>query len=62
LKPPFSKDPLMKITARVVGRAKTDPNKRVVVDHKHLRDADFSGRELMKFTDVFNGLFYGSGS
>jgi hypothetical protein len=42
----------MKWSARVVGQIDIDPNKLVTVDHVHLREADYSGRALMKFTSI----------
>jgi hypothetical protein len=39
----------MRVEARVVGRAEIDPNMRVFLDHLSLRDADYSGRVLLRF-------------
>lgn len=40
----------MKWEARVVGQGKVDPNERVFLDHENVRSADYSGRELRKFS------------
>lgn len=47
---------VMSFHARSAGTTNVDGNRRIALNHEHLRNADFSGRRLMQFSSVGSKL------